>query len=368
MVSITLPSETADTYRVVRRIPAPGRSVVPALAVAAMVSAGGDVLEQILVKVNGTPITKTELEQRQLAALKRETGGNPLWAEVRSNPTLGEAVERLTGRVVAEAIDELLVVQRAGELGYGVSEADLEAALREFKSSAGVATDDEFRDLLAREGLDLPRLRELLRRQILIQTVREAEVFRRLTVGEDEARAFFAGRRTQFARPASVTFREIVVALPPEEAAQRDPKMRAARDGALIRIVAARDRIRSGGDFAEVAARYSEAASREAGGLVGPVSPGDLAPEVRTALAQLGEGVQSDPVKIQGAYVLLKLERAEPAVALSFDNVRVEVVESLLGEKRRAAMETYLARLRAAAIIEWKNGELRQLYERHLGG
>ena len=84
-----------------------------AAAAALVVPMRAEIIEQVLVKVNGDIITKTELEQRQIAVLRQK---NP---NLRANDeaALRQALAEVTPEVIADAVDELLVVQRGRELG-----------------------------------------------------------------------------------------------------------------------------------------------------------------------------------------------------------------------------------------------------------
>ena len=77
----------------------------------------GDIIEQVLVKVNGEIITKTDLEARQIAALRQK---NPN-LRPDSDAALQKALAEVTPAVIVDAVDELLMVQRGKELGYTMS-------------------------------------------------------------------------------------------------------------------------------------------------------------------------------------------------------------------------------------------------------
>ncbi len=70
----------------------------------------GVIVEQVLVKVNGDIITKTELEERQIAAL-RERKVSP--EVLKNDEQLKKALADVTPMLLVNAIDELLVVQLA---------------------------------------------------------------------------------------------------------------------------------------------------------------------------------------------------------------------------------------------------------------
>src|SRR5947208_16451378 len=93
--------------------------VLVGLASAATLRA--EILEQILVKVNGEIFTKTDLEQRQVAALRQKGQQIDLKSD-STNQQLRKALDEITPQLVVEALDELLMVQRGKELGYKLSD------------------------------------------------------------------------------------------------------------------------------------------------------------------------------------------------------------------------------------------------------
>lgn len=328
--------------------------------------AHADVIERILLKVNGDPFMQTELEQRQLLMLRRQSGRECSLADLRTNPETRQRAAAVAPGILSDVIDELLMLQRAGDLGYDVADADVDRVIESIKTENNIASKQQFDELLRREGVDLPMLRASLARQILIQQVRQSDVFRNIRIAEEEARAFHAARAEEFAVPAAVTFREIVVGVPPARTEREARTTQAQRDAALIRFVAARDRVRNGADFASVARDFSEAPSAAAGGLVGPVGPSELPETARRVLSELGAGDVSEAVSIDGAYALLKLETWTDGETQPFEKIRDAVIARLTEERQHAELQTYLRRLRASAIIEWKSADLKSAYERHL--
>src|SRR3979409_2412188 len=98
------------THRFVARI----LMALASLAAPALV--GADIIEQILVKVNGEIFTKTDLETRQVAALRQK--GQQVDVNDTSNEELRKALNDVTPQLMVDAVDEMLIVQRGKELGY----------------------------------------------------------------------------------------------------------------------------------------------------------------------------------------------------------------------------------------------------------
>ena len=88
------------------------------LVALASLSVDAEVLEQVLVKVNGDIITKTELETRQVAAIRQRNRTNVSTDDLRNDAELKKLLDEITPQLVVDAVDELLVMQRGKELGY----------------------------------------------------------------------------------------------------------------------------------------------------------------------------------------------------------------------------------------------------------
>ena len=94
--------------------------VVAALVVLAAAGLRADIVEQVLVKVNGEIFTKTDLETRQIAAL-RQMGQQADQKTNLSDTQLRKMLDDVTPQLMVNIIDEILLVQRGHELGYTMS-------------------------------------------------------------------------------------------------------------------------------------------------------------------------------------------------------------------------------------------------------
>ena len=79
-----------------------------------------DVIEQVLVKVNGEILTKTDVEQLQVSAL-RASNPNVTAADLQNDVALRKMLDEVTPRVIVNAIDELLLLipPDGAEIGSG---------------------------------------------------------------------------------------------------------------------------------------------------------------------------------------------------------------------------------------------------------
>jgi parvulin-like peptidyl-prolyl isomerase len=77
-------------------------------------------------------------------------------------------------------------------------------------------------------------------------------------------------------------------------------------------------------------------------------------------------GQISESLRTPRGYQILKLETSTPPQTLPFDEARNQISDRVFTDKRREEYDKFLERLRAQAIIEWKNDDLKRAYERGL--
>jgi parvulin-like peptidyl-prolyl isomerase len=325
-----------------------------ALAVGVRVSA--EILEQVLVKVNGEIITKTEFETRQIAELRNrpELANAP-----SSGPELQKAVAAITPDLILAAVDELLLVQRGRESGYALGDAQFTQIVENIKNSNNLQDEAKFQEALKQEGLTMADLRRNLERQMLVQQVQRVEILEKVSITDEEARTFYDAHRQEFTSPAEVTLREILL-----EVRSTDRGVNVAEDDAVRdQAQEIRKRLLAGEPFPRLAGEYSVAASKANGGLIGPLNSGELAPSLRDQLAKMQVGDITEPIRTQRGYQLLKLESRTEAKLRSFEEARGEIGNRIGDQKLRGEREKYLERLRAQATITWRNEELKKAYE-----
>jgi parvulin-like peptidyl-prolyl isomerase len=320
-----------------------------------LASLRADILEQVLVKVNGDIITKTDLEQRQIAAVRQQQ------PTLRANDEAGlqKALAEVTPQVVVEAIDELLMVQRGRELGYSMSTEQFNGIVENIKKENKIESDEALQAALKQEGMTMADLRRQLERQMLISRVQQTEVASKLQMTDAEVKMYYDANKNSFATTPQVTLREILVAVPVSKqgvnVAQDDEARAKAED--------VRKRLVGGETFARLAADYSDSPSKANGGLVGPLSRSDLSEQLQKAIQGLKPGDLTPVLRTERGYQLVKIESATDSTTKPFEEAKAEIADRLANQKRREEVQKYLTKLRGDAIIDWKNEEIKKAYE-----
>jgi parvulin-like peptidyl-prolyl isomerase len=323
--------------------------------------ARSEIIEQILVKVNGEILTKTDLETRQVQAL-RAKGMQIDLATEKGNAELRKALNEITPGLLVSSVDEMLLVQRGKELGYKMSDEQFKRVLDNLKTQNKIENDDQLNAALKQEGMTMADLRKNMERQMLYSNVQQVEVFSRIAVTDDEAKKYYETHMNEFTTPSSIMLREILVAVP------ADPRglNAAADDAAKAKAEQIRKRVTSGESFEKVAAEVSDASSKSNGGLLGPLNANELSADFRKLIDGLKPGESTSVIRTQRGYQILKLESATQTQVMPFEQAREQISERVVTDKRKDEFQKYIVKLRAQAIIEWKNEDVKKAYQEGL--
>lgn len=315
-----------------------------------------DIIEQILVKVNGEIITKSDLEQRQIAAIRQR----PEAQSLRGNDdALAKLLSDVTPQVIVDAVDEMLLTQRGKELGYTMGDDQFRNIVENIRKENKIETDEQFNQALQQEGMTMLDLRHQLEKQMLVSRVQQAEVLGKVSVSDDEVKAYYDSHLAEFATTPQVTLREILVAVPTTDGAVNvavDEEKRAQAQDVHKRLTA-------GEPFPRLAADVSDAPSKANGGLLGEIQWSDISPELQKELEPLKPGQITRVLRTTRGYQILKVDARSDGTTKTLDEARDAVSEKVFETKRRGEFQKYLARLRDQAIIEWKNDEVKKAYE-----
>ena len=337
----------------------------PDAAVAAT-PARGQIIQRILVKVNGEILTQTDLEELQITALQARNRNVSNPQDLRNDATLRALLVEITPQILSDAIDELIKLQRAHELGYKVAEAQYKDALDGIKKENKM-DDAALAKALQQQGMTMEQLRQQIERAGLLSMLESQEIMSHVAMTEEEAHQYYAKHQSEFLSPPAITLREILVtavSATPTGFGSSGLNFTGSSDAAAqAKIQAALDRVRKGEDFAAVAAEVSDAPSKARGGLMTPVGVDDLSPAIRDATEKLKVGDVTAAIKTGRGYQIFKVEARTAQSVLPFDQVHNVIMQKMFDQRRGGETKKYVERLRAPALIEWKDDDLEKLYE-----
>ena len=335
--------------------PAAAPAPAPAAAAAAPAPAGPPgplrdtsfVVDKVVAVVGNRPILASQVDEEIFS--RQSQGLKP--------PSSPEELAELRKQVIQSIIDEELMVQEAErdttikvtdqEVADGVeqqikkvrsnfsSELDYAAELKK----AGFQTPDEYRRWL----FDQQRRAALQNR--LIDERRGSGKLKSVVPTEREMRTFFDQQKaTLEKRPATISFRQIVVA--PQPSAEE--KQRAYQQADSIA-----QGLRHGGDFAVAAKRFSmDSASRELGGSLNWFRRGTMVPEFERVAFGLKPGVISDPVETPFGYHIIQVQRSQPGEVQARHILIMPDITEQEGDSARKLAENLYQALKAGASFD----------------
>lgn len=301
-------------------------SILFVLAAGGSVAVQGDVIERVMARVNGQIVTLSDFEARQMAAIQAaRVPEGEIESFLRQN----------NAKLLEEAMEELLLVDRAAALGLKLRPEYLDQVIDDIKKEQNIASEEEFLAQLKREGLTKDALRRNIERSVIVRQVRARDVEPKAQVTEADVRTEYEHRKaTDFTRKATVHLLEIVL----------------KGDGAAAAATAVIGRLKKGEDFETLARELSVSASRAAGGDLGRVEPADLNPALSAAIADLRPGEISAPVQVEGGFWILKVRERLADEVTAFDQVKERIQEEMGRARFDKVYGDYIAELKKNAV------------------
>ena len=299
------------------------------------------VVDRVVAVVGNRPVLASQVDEE---VFSRQSQGQRL-------PSDPDSLQAIRKQVVGSIVDEELLVQQAQrdttikvtdqEIADGVeqqvrkvranfqSEVDYRNELRK----AGFGTPEEYRRWLT----DQQRRAAFQNR--LIDKLRQEGKLKPVSPTEQEMRDYFEEQKGSLgARPATISFRQIVIA--PRPSPEAKARTLAQADSIVLEL-------RRGADFATAAKRFSQdPGSKDQGGSLNWFRRGVMVPEFERVAFGLRPGVVSDPVESPFGYHIIQVERVQPGEVQArhillipeIDSVHVDSARALADSVRRLVL------------------------------
>jgi len=181
------------------------------------------------------------------------------------------------------------------------------------------ASDNDIAELFEQNSVDytVPEKRRLRFVLIDVQALKES-----FTPSDTDVQAYYDYNVDRYTEPVSLTASHILL-----RTEGKDPVELQTQAEAIVAEA------RGGADFAELASQYSEdEGTKENGGDLGPISPGQMVPEFEGAAYALEQGEISDPISSMfGIHIIKATERAGGA-SQPLADVRDSIIDLLKQE------------------------------------
>jgi peptidyl-prolyl cis-trans isomerase SurA len=240
-------------------------------------------------------------------------------------------------------------VQKGKDLNVNV-DSEVTRYMAEIQVQSKITDADKFHEFIRQQaGMSFEDFRDQKKKEFLARRVVGQEVMSRLNTPEAELRKFYDDHKADYVRKEQVFLSQIVISTDgktPEQVAAADKK---AKD-----LVA---RARKGEKFSELARDNSDdAETAKNGGYIGPEERGQMRKELEDVVFKAKKGDITEPIKLTGMLLVLKVEDRHEAGQASFEDVRNEVADQVISPKSEPKVREFLTRLRQDAFLEIKDG------------
>lgn len=304
-------------------------------------------LDEIICKVNGEIITRTELEKgrRDLEEYLRVEKG-------LRGEKLDEEVKKQLADLLRNRIDSLLLVQKAKEIDLKV-DTELNKQIADMQRASKISDPEKFQAYVREQsGTSYEDFRGEMKNQMLRDRVVSEEVGRKITFKREELEAYYNAHHDEFQREERVSLSHIFISTAGMDTVAQAAAEKKARD-----LVA---RANKGENFAELATQNSDhAATAQQGGALPPMQKGDLGPALEAAVWDKARGFVTDPIRTEadgGGWEILRVNEHQKAGLASFEEVQQDVQNKLFQPRYQPAIRAYLTKLRESAFLEIKPG------------
>ncbi|MGH8196389.1 MAG: peptidylprolyl isomerase [Woeseiaceae bacterium] len=252
-------------------------------------SSNGEFLDSIAAVVNEGVVLTSELN-RQTAAISERA-----LAQGLQLPPPSVLREQVLERLVLEQIQ----IQRADRIGIQISDQMLNTAIARIAAEQKISFE-QLPELLEQEGIDYAAYRSDMRRQLVLDQLRQIDVASRISVSPREIQQCLADLEDNAVVNSEYDLSHILISVPPSATSEQFAE--AETEASYVY-----QQLQSGADFGEMAVRYSDSENALEGGNLGWRN-GDRLPTIFTdVIANLEAGEYSQPIRAVSGFHLVKV-------------------------------------------------------------
>lgn len=279
-------------------------------------------IDGVLIKVNENKITLREY----LKAMEEIKKQYP-----------NESYEDLKKAVIDNFIQELLMLERAKEMGFSVGKEELKKAFDIVAEKNNMPDGETF--LKAAEEAGIPRevMEEKIRKEILIEKVLGSEILPSHDLTEIELKEHYEKIKENFKEKEKYHLKEIVLT-----------NLKTMEE--KIKII--QKELKEGKSFEEVCSNYSEAPSKSKGGDIGLVEADGLSEEIKNALMEIKPGQYTKPIVTKYGIHIYYFVEIIPEKFKPFEEVVEEVRENYRKAKYEENVKKYVENLKSRYLVQ----------------
>jgi len=292
--------------------------------------AAAEIVEEIYAVVNDEAITGTELKKFEMEMARS------LQAQLEG-VALAQAMQEFKKDLLEKFIEQKLLLSKIKEKNYDV-EADVETILQEIKKQNNIASDDDLKAALAREGIEFAAWKDQQKEWRKQQRLIWDEVGSKIKIDNPQIMEYYRKNAEQFRVPAEITLNCIYLKKG-EDGAKPQDKMD---------LISAELKP---GLFEEVAKKHSELPDAATSIALGKFGKGELDKNLEEMALKLKKDEYSGWIETDNGWYIIQLADFSAAKVHEVKDVREDIIQKLREEQQQIKLKDYIGQLRKESYV-----------------
>jgi len=284
-----------------------------------------DVADRIIAVVNKEVIMLSELRTEMEPERKR-------LSQQYRGADLRTRLQQAEYRTLTRMIERRLQMQHAQTKGVEASDEDVRRTAMDLQQRGTPVNIDD------------PNEKKALKEQLILMTLENREVRTGVMVSDADVQRFYQRHLSLFMLPEEYRISQILMM---SRKGESRAKLRA-------RAREVHDQLKKGGEFDDLALRYSDAADATRGSELGFIRQGEMDPLIERAVAALQPGQVSDLVETADSIHIIRLDEKKTAQFRPIEEVKNEMQGLVFQEKSADRYQQWMTDLKSKAYIEVK--------------
>jgi len=307
---------------------------LPPLPVATPITPNGEVVENVVARVNDQIITRSEYEQGEQSLLQEAQRSNMSEADLLAQQQ----------NLLRDMIDQQILLSKGKELGI-TGDAETMRRLDEIRKQNHLDSMEALEKAASTQGVSFEDFKQGIKNNAITQQVVRDEVGRRINLSHAQELEYYNAHSKEFEVPEQIHLSEILVPTP-------DTPTPAQIQEAQTKADDLEAKLKAGGNFADLAKSSSGGPTAAAGGDLGDFKRGTLGDVLENATFPLAAGGFTAPIRTRQGFVILRVDSHQAAGVPPLEAVEPQVQEGVYMDALQPELRKYLTKARSDLYVD----------------
>ena len=292
-------------------------------------------LEEKVAVVNGVEISREQYSKE--LNLQRDR------ASQQGRQISDAQLKTLENEILESLIEREVLYQESQKAGIKITDQKVGDQLAVIKKR--FPDENVYKNALSRMNLTEDEVKEQISHGLAIRELIDQQIASKIVVTDKESKAYYDGNPQLFKQPEQVKASHILIKV---DANTSEAKKAEAKE----KITEIQQKLKDGGDFAELAKEFSEGPSNVKGGDLGYFRRGQMVKPFENVAFTMKPNEVSEVVETQFGYHLIKVYDKKSQQVLAYADVKDKLTQRLKQQKVEKEATQYVDKLKKDAKIE----------------